>query len=393
MARIAAWASPAISALVLGGLHGCFLIDLDAFDVTPASMDAAGGTGASDARVMTDADEPDAVTPAPDSSVDGSRRVPEAGADAPSEAESSMMAEASADGSSPSAPVACASGTPLARGGWATNPGTSASDDVCGAGDGIFNMFDGLLTTRWSTNRVQEASPPEWLELDLGCPQTFSELVLDATNDPLDYPRDYTVEVSSDATTWSQVSSGAGSTALTSITFPPTTARYVKILQTGASNTFWSIDELNLCGTTAGTCAGAPTAYPRSGWATNPDTSTSDEPAALGNMFDGSLFTRWTTNRVQTASPPEWVEVDMGVSQPFSEVMLQNFVDCDDYPRTYTLQVSTDNSKWTQLATGPGSTPFTVISFSATTARYIKITQTGANATDFWSIDELLVLH
>jgi F5/8 type C domain len=394
MARISAWASAAILALVLGGLHGCFLINLEALDVSAASIDAAGSRDASDSAPMADADEPDAVTPAPDGSGDGSPLAYEAGAkDAPSESESSTMAEASADVSSPSEPVGCASGTPLARGAWATNPGTTASDDVCGAGDGIFNMFDGLLTTRWSTNRVQATSPPEWLEIDLGCPQTFSELVLDATDDPVDYPRGYTVQVSSDATTWSQVSTGAGSTALTSITFPPTTARYLKILQTGASNTFWSIDELYLCGTTAGTCAAAPTAYPRSGWATNPGTSATDDMADLGNMFDGSLSTRWTTNRAQVAAPPEWVEVDMGVSQPFSEVTLENFVDCEDYPRTYTLQASTDNSTWTQLATGAGSTPFTTIPVSITTARYIKITQTGANATNFWSIDELLVLH
>ncbi len=407
MARLPALVFTATVALLLGGLVGCSLINLDDLDPAPASSDAAGGGGGSDATLAatdetgtqsddsnssvtmsSDSAEPDAATLPLDSGGEGSPAAPEASAeDAPSESGSSTRAEASADVASPSV---CASGNPLVRDAWATNPGTTASDSTCGPIDGIFNMFDGLLTTRWSTARAQTLTPPEWLEIDLGCPQTFSELVLDATDYTLDYPRGYTVQVSSDATTWSQVSSGAGSMALTRITFPPTTARYIKVLQTGVASSFWTVDELNVCGTTDGTCA--PTAYPRAGWATNPGTSASDNQAGLGNMFDGSLSTRWTSNRAQTATPPlEWVEVDMGVSQPVSQVILQNFDDCTDYPRTVTLQASTDNSTWTPLATGSGSAPFTAISFSATMARYIKITETAASVS-FWSIDELVVL-
>ena len=304
------------------------------------------------------------------------------------------MAEAAADGSSPPEAGAsiCSSGSPLPRAAWTASLATTASDSTCGAIDGVANMFDGLLTTRWSSNRAQAASPAEWVEVDLGCSQTFSELVLDGTDDPNDYPRGYAVQVSRDGTVWSPASTGVGASPLTRITFPPTTARYLKISETGSSGNFWSIDELNVCGTTASACGAGATAYPRAGWATNPGTTASDNAGALDDMFDGLLSTRWTTNRVQAASPPEWVEVDMGVSQPFSRVTLQDWDECSDYPRAYTLQVSTDNATWTQLATGSATTPLTAIAFSATTARYIKITQTGAS-TNYWSIDELLVIH
>ncbi len=417
MARWSAWVFAAVLAPALGGLQACSLISLDALDSASASSDATANDGAPDATLglpdeagapgddgnsseMTSSDsaEPADSTVPPDSG--SSQAGPEGGTeDAASEAESSIVLEASADVSAPidaggsdAATVGCASGSPLARGGWATNPGTSASDSICSAIDGIYNMFDGLLTTRWSTARVQATAPAEWLAIDLGCAQTFSELVLDATNYTLDYPRGYTVQVSTDGTTWSQVATGAGSSALTKITFSPTTARYVKVLQTGTSASFWSIDELNVCGTTTGICAAAPIAYSRASWATNPGTSVSDNTAALGNMFDGSPSTRWTTNRQQEVAPPEWVEVDMGVSQPVSQVMLQNFDDCDDYPRTVVVQVSPDNATWTQVATGPGSTPFTTISFAPTTARYVKLTETGQTIS-YWSIDELLLLH
>ena len=309
--------------------------------------------------------------------------------------DSEASSEAPTDTGTPDAGegVLCESGEALSRTAWPTNPGTSASDNACGT-NGIINMFDGALTTRWSTGRVQETSPPEWLEIDLGCLQTFSQIVLDATDDPNDYPRGFTVSVSSDNSTWMQVASGAATTALTTIELASTTARYIQVKQTGiAPSNFWSVDELNVCGVTSGACQNAPTAYPRNGWATNPGTSASDNLASLGNMFDGALSTRWTTNRPQVTSPVEWVEVDMGVSQPFSEVMLQNFDDCNDYPRDYTLQTSNDNNNWTQLVSGAGSTPITTIVFPSTNARYIRIAQTGTAAATFWSIDEFYVLH
>jgi beta-glucosidase len=344
---------------------------------------------------FADSAQSDASASPPESGDEGLSAAPEAGADgAPSDSGSSTMAEAAADGSSPPEAGAsiCSSGSPLPRAAWTASLATTASDSTCGAIDGVANMFDGLLTTRWSSNRAQAASPAEWVELDLGCPQTFSELVLDGTDDPNDYPRGYAVQVSRDGTVWSPASTGVGASPLTRITFPPTTARYLKISETGSSGNFWSIDELNVCGTTASACGAGATAYPRAGWATNPGTTASDNAGALDDMFDGLLSTRWTTNRVQAASPPEWVEVDMGVSQPFSRVTLQDWDECSDYPRAYTLQVSTDNATWTQLATGSATTPLTAIAFSATTARYIKITQTGAS-TNYWSIDELLVIH
>jgi hypothetical protein len=336
------------------------------------------------------------TAPWPDQDAATGDEIPPSGADdstltdAPAlpEADASPEAAALVDAST-DAPLRDAGGgacKPLSRSAWLTNPGTTASDDKCG----IINLFDDALTTRWSTGRTQMASPAQWLEIDLGCAQTFSRIFLDAANDLNDYPRTYTVVVSNDNVTWTQVAGGSGSSVVTTIDFASTTARYVKINQTGiAPSNFWSIDELNVCGTTNGSCPGAPTAYGRKGWATNPGTTASDTISDIGRMFDGTSTTRWSTGRPQTTSPPEWVEIDMGASQPFSRVILQNYLSCDDYPRAYALQVSTDNTNWTPLAAASGSTPVTAIAFPSTTARYIKLTQTGMTPVFYWSIDEL----
>ncbi len=350
-----------------------------------------GDEGAS--NDMTPADgSTEASTP---NSSEASTLAESASTDSAALSDAAEPSDASIDISAPPADaqsevVACGVGTPLIRTTWATNPGTSASDNVCG----IYNMFDGNLATRWSTNRLQMITPAEWVEIDLGCMQTFSELVLDATNDGTDYPRGYTVQVSTDGSTWTQVAKGTASAALAAIAFASTTARYVRVNQTGtAASNFWSIDELNICGTTSGICGGSPVSYPRDGWATNPGTAASDNSTAIGNMFDGSINTRWTPNRLQAASPSEWVEVDMGTSQPVSQVVLESFADCNDYPRGYAVQLSIDGATWMPWASGAGSSPFTNITSPSTTACYIKITQTGMSSANYWSIDELDVLH
>jgi lysophospholipase L1-like esterase len=134
------------------------------------------------------------------------------------------------------------SSTALSRSTWATNPGTSASSNS----SAISNMFDGSLSTRWSTDLLQTASPAQWLKLDLGSSQSFSKIVLDVTDSSGDYPRGYTVDVSNDNSTWTRVATGVGSSAITTISFATVTDRYIKINQTGTASNYWSVDELNV---------------------------------------------------------------------------------------------------------------------------------------------------
>src|SRR5882724_5234613 len=79
----------------------------------------------------------------------------------------------------------------------------------------------------------------------MGAVNTFYKIVLNAANSPSDYPRGYQVNVSNDGITWgSPVTNGIGSSAITTITFPTQTARYIRITQTGsAPGSYWSIHE------------------------------------------------------------------------------------------------------------------------------------------------------
>jgi hypothetical protein len=110
------------------------------------------------------------------------------------------------------------------------------------------NAIDGDITTRWSSGTPQTNGM--WLRVDMSQPATFQGLVLDASTSAGDYPRGYQVNVSADGVNWgSPIATGAGNSAVTTITFPSQTARYVKITQTGSSGgNWWSIDELNALG-------------------------------------------------------------------------------------------------------------------------------------------------
>jgi uncharacterized protein len=129
-------------------------------------------------------------------------------------------------------------GPPLDRAGW-TLTASSAQSQVA-------NAIDGDIATRWSSGSVQ--APGMYFQADFGEPQTFSriELALDESQ-PFDYPRGYEVYASDDpANLGEPIASGVGQ-QLTTIDVPATTARYLRIVQTGSDAfRWWSIYELNV---------------------------------------------------------------------------------------------------------------------------------------------------
>jgi len=66
----------------------------------------------------------------------------------------------------------------------------------------------------------------------------------------------------------------------------------------------------------------------------------------------------------------------------------------EDYPRGYKVQLSLDGASWNPpAAEGAGAGAITEIAFEPATAKFVRITQTGAIDGKFWSIHELQVLR
>jgi HEAT repeat protein/type 1 glutamine amidotransferase len=107
--------------------------------------------------------------------------------------------------------------------------------------------IDGDPGTRWDTGRTMK--PGDWFVLDLGAESTIKGLILDTRNSSNDYPRGYEVYVSFDGGSWGKpVITGEGTNPLTQIVFEkPVRTRFIKIVQTGSSDSwYWSIHELKV---------------------------------------------------------------------------------------------------------------------------------------------------
>ena len=104
---------------------------------------------------------------------------------------------------------------------------------------------DGNEGSRYTTGTSQV--PGMWFQIELPQEASIAGVMLDSAPSPLDFPRGYKAELSTDGNTWTEVAHGKGTDAITEIEFPPAKARFVKLTQTGAvDGLFWSIHEMQI---------------------------------------------------------------------------------------------------------------------------------------------------
>jgi hypothetical protein len=110
------------------------------------------------------------------------------------------------------------------------------------------NAIDGDHWTGWR-DMTKTQYPGQWFQVDMKQAQTFDKIVLDNTWAQWDSPNQYSVSVSADGTNWGDpIATGSGQLGITTITFAPQTARYIRITQTGSDAKYhWSIYELDVC--------------------------------------------------------------------------------------------------------------------------------------------------
>ncbi|HTW09838.1 MAG TPA: discoidin domain-containing protein [Acidimicrobiales bacterium] len=264
-----------------------------------------------------------------------------------------------------------ATGTELDRTGWvATSNTTPGSSDAPG------NALDGDPNTRFSTDTGQAVG--QYLELNLGEPQSFDQLEMLVPNSQNDYARGYNVEVSTDGTTWTTVASCTGTGTTEVASFPTQTAQYVEVVLTSADSSYWwSIDEIYLLGTES--------ALSRTSWVASTNTSpgSGDAPA---NALDGNPNTRFSTDADQAVGQD--FEVNMGTPETFNELQMDVPNSPTDYAPGYKVEVSNDGSTWTTVANGTGTGPDETIVFPTQTAQYVEVVLTSADSSYWWSIDE-----
>ena len=131
----------------------------------------------------------------------------------------------------------------------------------------------------------------------------------------------------------------------------------------------------------------SPTAISHTGWTATASTTAAGSSAAAG--IDGANGTSWQSGQAMAGG--EWYRIDMGANRTVAMVTVQTASGSKwDYPRGFTVETSLDGSTWSTAATGIAYGWKRPISIAPTTARYIRITQTGV-APQWWTIDEVTV--
>lgn len=270
----------------------------------------------------------------------------------------------------------------LDRTGWTASSSPSS-------GDAAANALDGSMATRWSTGAAMASG--QSLTIDMKAAKGFNKVVMDSTGSNDDYARGFEVYVSSDGVNYgSVVASGTGSGPVMEVVFPAQSARYIKVVQTGTASNWWSIRELNVYtnGSGGNTGGGTGAELSRTGWAAASTPSSGD---AAANLLDGDMSTRWSTGAAM--APGQSLTIDMGSSKSFSKIVMDSTGSNDDYARGYEVYVSQDGVNYgSAIASGTGSGPVLTVQFTQTSARYIKILQTGT-ASNWWSVREFKVYN
>lgn len=208
--------------------------------------------------------------------------------------------------------------------------------NVAGSSVDLHLIRDGNEGTRWTTGTPMV--PGQSLTIDLKAKQKFNQIIMESAGSADDYARGYEIFVSNDGTNWgNSIVTGTGNNARIIVDFANQTARYIKIVQTGTHDNWWSIAELfvNNDGNDQGNGEG-----PGYEWSVTTNiTGSSTDPALI---IDGDEGTRWTT--ATPMIPGQSLTVDMKSQRNISQIILKQ--GGGDYARGYEVYISNDGLGW-----------------------------------------------
>jgi hypothetical protein len=280
----------------------------------------------------------------------------------------------------------------------------------------ITNAVDqNYVAGRFSSDAPQAVG--DIYEVKMGSAQTFNEIEMAVPNSATDYATAYHVNVSSDGSTWTTVASCTGTGTPEVASFPAQTDQYVEVVLSAANtlNYWWSIDQFvvynttpaptstTVAPTTTTVLAGTNCSASNSG-ETNLDepsfiASTNVAPAptdvpqnAITNAVDQSYAAgRFSSDTAQAVG--DVYEVNMGSAQTFNEIEMVVPYSPTDYARAYDVNVSSNGSTWTTVASCTGTGTPEIASFPAQTDQYVEVVLTAADTNYYWSIGKFVVYN
>jgi beta-glucosidase len=114
---------------------------------------------------------------------------------------------------------------------------------------------------------------------------------------------------------------------------------------------------------------------------------------AITNAVNDTSVTYFQSRRSQAAG--QTFTVNMGSAQTFNEIEMASPEVTQDYAGPYEVQVSSNGSSWTTVATCQGITTPDIANFPSQTAQYVQVVLTGSNGLGSvpWAFDQFLVMR
>ena len=169
----------------------------------------------------------------------------------------------------------------------------------------------------------------------------------------------------------------------------PTTTTTTSTSTTTTSSTTTTTTPTTTTSTTLpGTNCAAPVsgyALSRKGWVAGSN-APFDKADAPAHAIDGRLTTRFSTDEHQ--APGLYFEVNLGSAQSFNELRMEDPYSPHDFARGYNVEVSSNGSTWTTVASCTGIGTPEVVSFPTQTAQFVEVVLTASTGYYWWSIDE-----
>lgn len=219
------------------------------------------------------------------------------------------------------------------------------------------NAFDNNLATRWSS----AYSDPQYIYVDLGIAYPLCEVVL---NWETAYGKNFTIDISNDAATWTNVATITNNASTTNTISITGTGRYVRMYGTARATGYgYSLYEFQVYGTTSSpSCPSINIAL------NQPAVTSSLENGSFSASyaFDGSMSTRWSS----AYSDPQYIYVDLGATYSICNV---NLYWENAYGKDFTIDASDDASTWTTLSTITNNTLTTNIIPLNGAGRYVRM--------------------
>jgi hypothetical protein len=258
----------------------------------------------------------------------------------------------------------------------------ATADSSCNVREGAPKAVNGTVTSG-NLDKWCSLGASKWMQVDLGSNQTVGRLVVKhagAGGEAAAWnTRDFTLQVSTNGTAWTTVATVTGNTAgTTTHDIVPVSARYLRLnitAPTSNTDTAARIYEFEAYAAT-GSVPVTNVALGRTATADSSCNANEGPAKAVNGSVAGGNTDKWCST-----STNRWMQVDLGRSSLVSQFVVKHAGTGGENTawntRDFNIQVSTNGTSWTTVATVTANTASTTThNVTPVSARYVRLNVT-----------------